>query len=660
IQTWVEDDKKLIWDRAQNRLRPLGYGDIALLFQSLNSAPYFEEAFQAVGIPYLTIGGRGYFERQEIWDMMNLLAVLYRRSDDLALASVLRSPMFGLSDDTLLLLRLRQRDGKLLSLWEALMTQEIDPDWPPIGNKTDLSILAFAQEVFSRLSQLVGRLTIAELLSVILNETGFEATLLGMRDGELRRANVLKLLSVARRQQHISLSEFTQFVQNMTTFEAREGDAVIEATDVVQLMSVHKSKGLEFPVVILPHCDWRGPGNRAETILIDNIVGPVVRAQSEEFSDDNSLETSSVYKMAKRFYQLRENAERQRLLYVAMTRAQDYLVISGKRLGKSSYSNTLNEVWVSAILKALFNTLDADTIDSYLEHSCAEPLLIPCAGSNVQLQTLVIEEPSVLRRKQAESLQSNPESWLQSEVFPLLASLDIQEPSQRFHVSATDLEHLGRIRINKHDPRAFRQYLLNDMPLPIRALSTKKQRSIKSIVGNVVHRALQMQVDLPLNELRELLKGFAWEEGAINLLDQKLVVDDAVELLRKYQDSKLARMLSATNQIFRELAFTFEYERYVIHGMIDLLFEQEGQWYVVDYKTSRILRDSDYETFSRQYRYQMGAYAAAVETQLGLRQPPIVMLYYLRHSTLYRMPESEWRAALQTLDRDFVSTLIAE
>ncbi|MFN8375181.1 MAG: 3'-5' exonuclease [Anaerolineae bacterium] len=94
---------------------------MALLFQSMGHVTVYEEVFKAVGVPFLTVAGRGYYDRQEVWDVINLLTVLHNPADNLALASVLRSPMFSISDDGLLALRLLQDANKVTpSLWDAL------------------------------------------------------------------------------------------------------------------------------------------------------------------------------------------------------------------------------------------------------------------------------------------------------------------------------------------------------------------------------------------------------------------------------------------------------------------------------------------------------------------------------------------------------------
>ena len=117
----VEVERRLVFDRVEKVHRPIGYGDVALLFQSMSNVNVYEDVFKAAGLPFVTVAGRGYYSRQEVWDLLNLLTALHNPADDLRVASALRSPLFNLSDDALLALRLRRDgNGKRLSLWDAL------------------------------------------------------------------------------------------------------------------------------------------------------------------------------------------------------------------------------------------------------------------------------------------------------------------------------------------------------------------------------------------------------------------------------------------------------------------------------------------------------------------------------------------------------------
>ncbi|MEM6530887.1 MAG: UvrD-helicase domain-containing protein, partial [Chloroflexota bacterium] len=118
----VEDEQRPVFDKATGIIRPIRYGDIAMLFQTTTKVAYYEEALRSQGINFVTVAGRGYYSRQEVWDLLALLESLYNPYDDLSLATALRSPLFALSDEALFALRLHHgQDGKRVPLWDELI-----------------------------------------------------------------------------------------------------------------------------------------------------------------------------------------------------------------------------------------------------------------------------------------------------------------------------------------------------------------------------------------------------------------------------------------------------------------------------------------------------------------------------------------------------------
>ena len=236
------ESEMLVYDKSDGVTRPVRYDDVALLFQSMSHITLYEAVFKAQGLPFVTVAGRGYYSRQEVWDLLNLLKALYNPADNLSLASVLRSPLFGLSDDALLALRLvRGDDAKRLLLWDALNQPQVVPD-------DEVDLVIFARDCLYGLATLAGRVTISEVLREALNRTGYLATLTGLPDGARRRGNVEKLLAKAENSGKITLGAFEQYLSDLSAREVREGEAVMDVTGAVTLMTVHASKGLEYPV----------------------------------------------------------------------------------------------------------------------------------------------------------------------------------------------------------------------------------------------------------------------------------------------------------------------------------------------------------------------------------------------------------------------------
>lgn len=644
----------VVWDKESGNYRPVHYGDMAILFQSMNNTPQYEQVFQQLGLPYITVAGKGYFDRQEVWDMMNLLAALHSPANDLALAAVLRSPMFSLSDDALLALRLRRKDGETLSLWAALMTQEIDSNWPSLP-VDDLPAIGFARQVLQSLNALTGRVTIAELLDYALELTGFEATLTGLSNGARRRANINKLLTVARQSKRISLGEFNAFLRDRVSTEAREGEAALEAEGVITLMSVHKSKGLEFPVVVLADCSWSRRQDNPH-LLVDPVIGPACKVR---LPDAEKFEEPFIYQLARKYAEQRDLAERQRLFYVAATRAQDFLLFSGQAKKEEkghSWMKQLRQA-LSDGTTSLMDELEAGEVPQILEMAWGHLALhIPPVPD---LRGLSAYSQPKTAWQGRESVPAFDEQALRTHL-PLVHEVPVTTRLDKWHINATDLEKLGK---NMHpEARAeFRWMLLRDMPRPVRPIiGAYRERQSAYAVGNVVHKALQVGL-MPSKKseatLLHSLDTYAWDEGVSDPERREEIVEEAWRLLEQYETSEVAAMLLAADAVYREIPFVYEHSHYVIHGVIDTLFHFDERWHVLDFKTSHFQADEwqDYETYSGRYLYQMAAYASAVEEQTG--QSPRVWLHYLQPNQLYELPEHEWREAIALLDREIGSIL---
>ena len=219
-----------VFDKETRETRGMAYRDVAVLFQSMTKLTLYEDVFKSQGLPFLTVAGRGYFDRQEVWDMLDLLRFLHNPVDNLSLATVLRSPIFAFSDDLLFALRLQSDDAaearEPLPLWRAL---HIAAEKPMPGiTEADLPAISHALETLSELLRMAGRVTISELLRRALAKTNYLAILTGLPDGDRRRGNVEKLLQLAEDSGKITLGKFSQYLADLSMREAREGEAHLE------------------------------------------------------------------------------------------------------------------------------------------------------------------------------------------------------------------------------------------------------------------------------------------------------------------------------------------------------------------------------------------------------------------------------------------------
>ncbi|MGE5141582.1 MAG: UvrD-helicase domain-containing protein, partial [Rudaea sp.] len=307
------------------------WDQVACLFRASTGFPPYEQALEAAGIPFVTVAGRGFYDRPEIRDLLNILRALSDPGDDLALAGLLRSPAFGVSDAGLYQLRWREDRPEPLPFRLALR-EDLDS-----LSDDDRRRAERAREIFERLHYLVDRVSVAELIHEILNRTLYPAVLASAPAGARLERNVDKLLSDAYGSGLVRVREFLEYIETLRAAGAREGEAPAEAGGSVRLMSIHKAKGLEFPVVVLADASRRRPP-LTDRVLLSGEDGVAFRPDRRE-----GVPIS--YQLAKAMENDRADAEDLRLLYVAATRAQDKLIIC-------AHQTRSTDVWLNRLADA--------------------------------------------------------------------------------------------------------------------------------------------------------------------------------------------------------------------------------------------------------------------------------------------------------------------
>jgi ATP-dependent helicase/nuclease subunit A len=308
------------------------FGDIAILFRRFTHLKQFERELRLCGVPYYVVKGKGFYHCQEVLDLLNFLRWLDLTGDLAALAGVLRSPLCGVSDETLYLLS--RLDGGIAS-WEVTAVQNSklathNSTWARI-DPTDRVKLTSLALLAARLRPLRDRLTLAELMEEILTGTDFTSTLLATFQGEQKAANLRKLIELTRSftgEGEGGLRPFVAYLSELVATEPTEAEAVIsaESENVVRLMTVHQSKGLEFPVVFVPELGAAHPADHAP-VQYDDSCGVGVKLAEVGGGWRPTMAGRAITDVRSR----KEGAELKRLFYVAVTRARDYLVLSGEK-----------------------------------------------------------------------------------------------------------------------------------------------------------------------------------------------------------------------------------------------------------------------------------------------------------------------------------------
>jgi ATP-dependent helicase/nuclease subunit A len=305
--------------------RPPRFGDMAILFRRFSNLKVFERELRLHGIPYYVVRGRGFYRCREILDILNFLRYLEYGRNLVALAGVLRSPLCGVSDETLYLL---SRASGGLRAWEK---NHSAIDFPEPDERERLDALA---ALLRHLRPLRDRLTLAELLEEIIAATGFASILLTTFQGDQKAANLRKLVEFSRSFTGAGkglLRRFVNRLERLVEEEPTEAEAVIsaEGENVVRLMTVHQSKGLEFPVVFVPELGAGSPADHG-AVGFDEELGIGIKLPLPGGEWGESLARRKIAERRRK----REAAEQKRLFYVAATRARDHLVLSGEGRGE--------------------------------------------------------------------------------------------------------------------------------------------------------------------------------------------------------------------------------------------------------------------------------------------------------------------------------------
>lgn len=626
------------------RLRTTQPRDIVVLLRAMSDVPLYEDALREWNIDHYVVGGKAFFAQQEIHDIVNLCRVLHEPDDHVALVGVLRSPFFALTDDDLLrahrmgLLGAPQplSDEPAESGESAGQPATLPPDPDPVDPGSDARVRE-ALETLARLRQRAARASVAELLREAIDDSGYDAALLGEFLGERKLANLRKLIDIARGFDQaglFSLADFARHLQEAVTEEPRESLAAThpESSNVVRVMTIHQSKGLEFPVVVLADMNRKVQGDR-ETALLDERLGPLVELP-KKFGQKLPHLGRQIHAELEKEETL---AEIQRLLYVATTRAADLLILSGTLL-EGPKGLKIEHPW----LRLLNERFDLRT---------GQPRMAPgsAAGSILAKYSRYLPEIYVHQirpevESPAESAQQHrlPLSQLRASVeqavpasLPesLRSFVDRLSAHDRLSVSRleqmveqrlgdlgrNDLDHLaGLARVTVHEG-------------PAAASSQRVPEGDAIPLGHLVHKVLELTGTRPLETLDRVLVGWTPEPSAA-------VVAVARECLARWPQSPLAAPLAELPANLREVDFLLPWPGSAgvadnpgpsIAGQIDALWPTRDGWVVVDYKTAASLQLKTAATVSlRKYGLQLGLYCLALE-QWQNRLPLRLELVYL-------------------------------
>ena len=555
------------------------YGDFAVLCRNGDSMPPILAAFGRAGIPYVCGRRPSFLVSREGLDITALLSVIANPRDSISLAALLRGPLVGIGDESIL--RLRLLAGSLTSgLNKFAHTPE------SLSEPDNSTLIRFCRNLDRwRSDQPIVPLDI--LLARALADCGVNWT-----PTSTFGANIESFLQLARNTgASMDLPAFLQEIESLADAAGTESDLSDEDQgNRVQVMTAHAAKGLEFPVTIVAGID-KGSRRESRPVTFSQEHGLGVKWRNPSAKDGKDGLKDSWAEANKIALRDRESREENRLLYVAMTRAEEHLILSYS-CGKSKPGN-----W-ARLMESRFNIGQLPPLP--------EPRRLQSDGFDISV-LITDSDPPRLPHSVVDGIDTDVQ---------VVARPAIEDQSETA-VTVTSLAAFGACPRKYYIQRSlgwntgrFRRFDPDDIAAGDKEEDEETDLSA-SRIGSAVHEILAGQT--PADDAPE-----------------------ARQLADVFFKSELGRRASSSPRVAREWAFIADIDGTIIRGTIDLWFEENGDLHVVDYKTDEVTA-ADAPTRARDYAPQLALYAMALERATG-RRPAMASLHFLRPGTVVEIP----------------------
>ncbi len=642
-----------VYDADKNIYRPAEYRDIVILTRSVTGwADTFADALMDRGIPAYTDSSTGYFSVREIQVILSMLTIVDNPVQEISLAAAMMSYFGGFTAAELGMVRKLGREyvdkNVHNNLYEHLKAVAVIGGEDKI-QETDVKQLSGKCALFlAKLTLYRDKSSVEPLYDLcweMIYDSGYYDYVGTMPAGAQRQANLNVLLERAAgygKSSYSGLFNFLRYIERLKKFDEdfAEGAASLDNENLVRIMSIHKSKGLEFPIVIL--------AGAHKSINFMDATAPVLVDQNLGIAVDyvdlkRRTKTPTIIKgaMARRI--VRESiAEEERLLYVAMTRAREKLIITGvvkdadKTLDK--YRGRAEQLAADGML----SFADSENIKNYLDMIMPVCLMdsdklkgsfnvMVDAGENSESDAFESEEMSDENKKAVadKDLMSQPEV---SAGYPLLDELPEYVPDDnaagRMKLTVSQLKAM-----QAEDDSEENAYMDESVKAALKKEECDETNSIipKFISGEEVklaanergsayHRVMECldySVSVNLDGVKADINRML-ETGKMNKLQVKSVNPRDISTFVQSDIGKRAASAVNSGRARREQPFVFEYEGQLIQGIIDMYFEEYGELVLIDYKTDRVDKSTAVEQeLVKRYAIQLDYYAKALAQLTG-------------------------------------------
>lgn len=655
IKTLMQE--QFVTDKKTGELRRVKYSDIVILLRSLSSwADTFAQTLAEEGIPAHSVSATGYFSAVEVQTVLSMLRILDNPKQDIPLTAVLRSPMAGLNDEELGLLRLRERNVRFYVCVQQACEEALEKAGKEPLNPLEKKLADFYR-TYRRLRALVPDTPIHELIELLLKETGYGDYAAAMPAGARRKANLEMLVEKAIAYENTSykgLFHFVRYIDELQKYDVDFGEADLtsENEDVVRIMSIHKSKGLEFPVVFVAGMgkNFNKQDTRSKMVLHPELGLGLDCMDGKKRTKSPTIAKKAIAKQI----DLENLGEELRVLYVALTRAKEKLILTGM---KKDAEASLLSYGLLAEPEGTLSYLAREGAAGYLDW------VLPAVLSYSDKYPITLANPAELVVEELGSrikMQQEKEDCLRE-----IAAADhkkIEEFSQSFakvYAHKEDIARKNKYSVSELKHRAMREMMQREEEgtTPV----FKSEEIVPYIPEFVRHREAK-EADVNQGALRgtavhrvmECYR-FSAEEPAArqieDMLAQGKITEDMkdlvkVSLVENFVSSELGERMKAAEEetrLYREKPFVMGFsaaelaafgfgeespaaagevsvvgtekeDLTLIQGIIDVFWIEEDGIVVLDYKTDRV--DTGQELLDR-YAAQLRLYGEALNRIYG-------------------------------------------
>lgn len=680
IKNIMTKEKLNVFDKKEDKYRPVQYKDIVILMRSIkNTAEIFSRILNENGIPTVYEANSGYFNAIEIMTVISYLKIIDNPRQDIPLISVLHSPMYDITSEELSQIRSQKQNSVFYDSLLFYLSDENKEKEDKIYEKVSNFIYdLYKFQKYSKYS------TINELLQKIYDETNYYNYVAVMSGGTVRQANlkVLQERSIDFEKTNLKgLFRFVTYINKVSegTNDFDEAKVLAENENVVRIMTIHKSKGLEFPVVFVSCLNKKFLFKDAKN---DFIFDPEFGIGPNFVDFEKRLKFNTIQRHAIVYHDRCESlAEEMRILYVALTRAKEKLILTGNVPNYENFLNKLQkytnikntEIPVHLLLRAT----------SMLEWICAALIRHKDAGA--------LRDNSVLKVKE-KSITNDPSSWkITIENINNIIEKNIEEQNKKelLKQNLNNLEVQNEYSNNKDEiykklSWEYKNKILNILPSTITISEIKRKREQNELLNNgeyidgfnnikfsdfstnqfefseleypdftkedkpltsaqkgTAFHTVMEHIDFSKNYTVDDIEKFISGLVEKNILSEKEKNALYAEKIFEFLNSDFAARIKKSDKVYKETPFAIgltpyeiyqkeEYrninEKIIVHGIIDLYFYENNEIVLLDYKTGNT-HNTDISELKKRYKLQLDFYKNALEKNTGTKVSEAVLYF---------------------------------